>query len=375
MVGKMLSYAKDYAGIWVASKTNFTFIRPRRVELGIPTSCNLKCRMCSLWRSPSLLSDLKYGLKYSEVLGLIREVAKWRIPDLVVTGIGETLLSHYALDIVRHAETMGIRCSLVTNGTLIDQDMAMKILSSRLSILTISLDGATAQTHDQIRGVKGTYDKVIKGIQLMNQLRRKNKTNILLTICMTISSFNLHEAVALVDLARDLGVDGISFQPVHLQELKRLSATSYLMDHDEEKSNESDLWIPRDKLMELDSVIDRLVRIKICEGSLIHTPITMLESIKYFFRNPKKFKMNCLTGYAALRIGPFGEVFPCWLYESIGSIRKSGIREIWHSDALTKARKSMKQCQNKCLLGCHFTTGPDELIALIAKKIRSLHYP
>lgn len=53
--------------------------------------------------------------------------------------------------------------ALATNGTLVDEAMARKIVDAGVSRVSISLDGADPETHDNFRKLKGSFEMAIKG--------------------------------------------------------------------------------------------------------------------------------------------------------------------------------------------------------------------
>jgi MoaA/NifB/PqqE/SkfB family radical SAM enzyme len=71
--------------------------------------------------------------------------------------------------------------------------------------LSISIDGAVASTHGEIRQRKGAFDLAIAS------LRRYVPAGCIVKISMVLNQRNKHEMDAMVNLACELGVNSINF--------------------------------------------------------------------------------------------------------------------------------------------------------------------
>lgn len=362
---KILEYGKSYPKLWLSSKLNRALFKPRRIELSISAKCNLRCKMCIALESREKVR-LGENIDFSCIKRIIDEMYEWKIPEMYVTGFGETLLRNDIFDIVSYASNRGIRCSTVTNGTIMDEKMCRKIIESGLFKIAVSIDGATPETHDGMRGVEGAFEKTIQGIKTLNRL--KNGLNPGIGIITVITNYNFHELPELVTLAKNLGAENIVFQPVHIEELVFESPTNYHVVHNRDYEK-SDLWISKENLSKLDKVIDELIERRVRGESIITSTIPMLEMIKGYFRNPRNLNFSCIAGYNSMNIGPQGDVYPCWLFESIGNIRERSLKEVWYSDEYNRARIRMKNCSNKCIMACHYLPGLKDLFSLFTKKV------
>ena len=81
---------------------------------------------------------------------------------LILSG-GEPLLRPDIFQLAGYATSLGLRVSLASNGTLITPGVVHQIKASGISRVSISLDGSTADKHDQNRGI-GTFQATIKGV-------------------------------------------------------------------------------------------------------------------------------------------------------------------------------------------------------------------
>ncbi len=134
---------------------------PFMVSYSITTKCNLKCKHCY---SDSVNQASPDELSTDEAFRLMDDLSRWGIGLLIIDG-GEPLCREDMLDIVKYASSKGIRSTIGSNGTLIDEGMARKMLDAGVMAIAISVDGANAQTHDSFRGVASAFEQTLKGIE------------------------------------------------------------------------------------------------------------------------------------------------------------------------------------------------------------------
>lgn len=131
---------------------------------------------------------------------MIDDIASYAKPILVLSG-GEPLFRPDIFDLARYAESKGLRVALSTNGTLINEAMACSIKDARIARVSVSLDGATAPTHDRFRG-QGNFERAIKGLVHLGLAGISRQVN------MTVTRYNVHELSQMYELCLELGVDG-----------------------------------------------------------------------------------------------------------------------------------------------------------------------
>lgn len=108
--------------------------------------CNLACEHCY---SLSADADFAGELGTAEALAVIDDLARFRVPALILSG-GEPLLRPDLFTLAAHAKAQGMYVALSTNGTLIDEAMLDRIAAAEFDYVGISLDGLEA-THDRFR--------------------------------------------------------------------------------------------------------------------------------------------------------------------------------------------------------------------------------
>jgi len=130
------------------------------VVWNVTRTCNLKCVHCY---SDSFAEKYPGELTHEQALANIDDVAAFKVPALLFSG-GEPLVRPDTLDLMEYATKKGLRVTLSTNGTLIDETVAAKIKQIGATYVGISLDGI-GPTNDHFRGVTGAFDKAVRGFR------------------------------------------------------------------------------------------------------------------------------------------------------------------------------------------------------------------
>src|SRR5262245_27166070 len=118
------------------------------------SGCNLECIHCRRIDVAAALA--KQDMSTEQGMRFIDSLADCAKPILVFSG-GEPLYRKDLFDLARHARNRGITTALATNGTLIDELTANKIVAAGFQRVAISIDGADAETHDRFRGIPGSF--------------------------------------------------------------------------------------------------------------------------------------------------------------------------------------------------------------------------
>ena len=173
--------------------------KPRLVFWEVTKGCNLRCIHC---RATANELSSNYDLPTTKALNLIKQVSQSFQPILVLSG-GEPLYREDIFDLAAYANSLGMRVALATNGTLVSEPVARRIVDSGVRRVSISLDGADAATHDAFRGIPGAFDAALRGFEHLRALGMSLQVN------MTIARHNAHQLPAVLELARRIGADAL----------------------------------------------------------------------------------------------------------------------------------------------------------------------
>jgi radical SAM protein len=165
--------------------------KPFLVFWELTRACALACSHC---RATAQHRRDPNELLPHEALRLVDELADLAPPMLILTG-GDPMMRHDVLDIAERASATGMRVGLSPSATarLIHFDFN-RIRAAGIDRMSLSLDGATRETHDRFRGVSGTFERTVKAIELARA------AGITLQINTTLTRSNLHEFHAFRDL-------------------------------------------------------------------------------------------------------------------------------------------------------------------------------
>ena len=153
---------------------------PYMAELDITYRCNCRCEMCQRWK------DSRRGeLSIEDYQGLAEDFDNLGVHQISVAG-GEPLLRPDVFSIIENLAKRGMSVNLCTNGLLL-QKYHDQICSSGATCVSISLDGATAERHDAIRGIPGSYRQIEEGIETILSQHSRTKTRPIMRVRMTIS--------------------------------------------------------------------------------------------------------------------------------------------------------------------------------------------
>lgn len=139
-------------------------IFPHQVQLMLTERCNLRCVHCAV---PAEDSPADHEVRTDEWRRFIAVLAEARVADLVISG-GEALLRRDAVELATYAHEVGMpRTTIITNGMRFHTRTIAAIVTAQATHrgfgVHVSLDGASAATHDWMRGA-GSYDTIVSGI-------------------------------------------------------------------------------------------------------------------------------------------------------------------------------------------------------------------
>ena len=185
-----------------------TFV-PAQLQLLLTERCNLKCRHCAV---PEEESPADGELNMASWRAFIRHCVAGGLRSLVISG-GEALLRTGAVGLASYAHELGAeRTTLVTNGLLFRGDIPRQIAAAQAQRTSfgvhVSIDGASPQTHDWMRG-RGTFYRTLRAIERLWAAGGR-----LTGLHTVIHSGNEHELEACAELADRLGVEVWTVFPV-----------------------------------------------------------------------------------------------------------------------------------------------------------------
>jgi MoaA/NifB/PqqE/SkfB family radical SAM enzyme len=294
--------------------------RPILGTLIVTYRCDLDCAMCDL---PSR-GDRRQEADAEGLRGTLDAFRDLGVLGVGVTG-GEPLLRPDTIDVIRHGTRRGLLMHLNTNGTLVTDETARALADTGLASVNLSLDGPDADTHDRLRGRQGSFARVLRAAARLAAVPRRPYR---VALTCALGTGNAARVDALLERARDLGVDRVGFLPVHTpsgglapedrvaaKAAARLAARS-----------------PRDPLLD--------------------------NSRAYLDLFPRAFTgaaspVPCHAPRTSLVVDCYGAVYPCVpLNAARRPVGEGDVRALWRSETYRQARASLRGCR-ACYWNCH----------------------
>ncbi|MFA5355001.1 MAG: radical SAM protein, partial [Thermodesulfovibrionales bacterium] len=125
---------------------------PKWIAWEITRRCNLKCVHCRSSSEMEIQGHPDFSIE--EAYRLLDDIAGYAKPVIVLSG-GEPLLRKDVFEIARYGTDKGLRMCLATNGMLVTDEICAKIKDAGIRIVSLSLDGSTAEIHNNFRNEKG----------------------------------------------------------------------------------------------------------------------------------------------------------------------------------------------------------------------------
>lgn len=287
-------------GFWYYLRCK-AFGLPLLVNLEFTKHCNARCGFCSCWQleSKGELSD------YGPVIKKFR-------PVVVSVSGGEPLLRKDYAELLSSVRPWCHYLVLITNGALLNENSAKKLVNSGVDQICVSLD-YLGEKHDDARRVDGLYDHLEKTIPSLAGAGCRIALN------TVIMESNLGEVLPIAYRAKEWGVQ-VSF-----------SAYCSL------KRNDRDGMVVNDRYTQLVGIVSELKKLKRKMGHIKNSDY-YLSALPAYFRDGHV--SNCMAGYRWIQVTPDGYVQQC-----------SELPRLCHYTGFTRKVLSKPTC-TKCWYTC-----------------------
>ncbi|MBI5444866.1 MAG: mycofactocin radical SAM maturase [Deltaproteobacteria bacterium] len=299
---------------------------PVNVTWEVTLACNLRCAHCLSASGKAA----PHELGTAEALGVVEELGRSGVFQVNFGG-GEPFLRPDFDAILDACHERGIVTCISTNGTLLAADRVDRLARTGLVNVQVSLDGATVETCDRLRGC-GTYQRALRALRLLAGSGIPTSINAVLTAA------NAAEVPALYELSRSLGVSlRVSrFRPsgrgaenwarLRPSAGALLAFSEWLADNDRVRTGDSFFSLTPQERQGLG--------LNLCGAA----------------------KLTCC-------VGPEGDVYPCAFLQRpefrAGSLRRTELAEVWADSPVFRSLRSLRirSCEScgrfdQCHGGC-----------------------
>ncbi|MFA6074709.1 MAG: SynChlorMet cassette radical SAM/SPASM protein ScmF [Negativicutes bacterium] len=166
--------------------------------------CNLNCRHC--WLAPLFTGNNEpcNFLDLDLLKDIVRQGKEIGLQSVKLTG-GEPLLHPQFEAIVDFLQAEELGITVETNGVLLTEELAKKLVKSKAFHLSVSLDGVDADTHEAMRRVKDSFAAALRGIANMVTVGYKPQ------IIMSLTPDSAGQMEPMVRLAEEIGARSVKF--------------------------------------------------------------------------------------------------------------------------------------------------------------------
>lgn len=180
---------------------------PGELYLETTNRCNLRCRTCPQnWGMDESSADLTP----EQVARILRCFPEMR--RVVLHGIGEPLLNRALPAILRQVKRTGAYTLFNSNGLLLRGRAALGLVEEGLDELRISLDSATTETYETVRGVDG-LGRILANLRSFEALKHSRGAELpRVSLWLTGMKTNVSELPELVSLAAEVGAAEVYLQ-------------------------------------------------------------------------------------------------------------------------------------------------------------------
>ncbi len=303
----------------------------------ITDKCNLRCIHCYQdgynSRSDLSLTQLKI---VADKITLALE--KWHKRGRIAITGGEPFLKKELFPLIEYIEQNEYiwRIGILTNGTLIDEEIADKLKTfQKLYYVQVSLDGASEETNDFIRG-KGSYNKALDSLRLLHE------NGINTRLMFTVHKKNQHEVASLIDLAIK-------------EKVNTLTIERFVPEG--RGSEVENLLLTKEEVHELFQDVTQRADMEYQKG----TPLKILKyRTLWAMIDPERAKTDnvpleidlgamCSIGIDSLTILPDGTVLPCRrLPIPLGNLMNDSLFKIWYTSDLLWEIRNKNNLKGKC---------------------------
>ncbi|MDP1808696.1 MAG: radical SAM protein [Actinomycetota bacterium] len=298
--------------------------------------CNLNCIHC---RCDAGMESGEGDFTTDEARALIDDIASYAKPVIVLSG-GEPLLRPDIFEIAAYGAEKGLRMCMATNGTLINDKVCEDMKASGIRMVSLSLDGSTAEIHDNFRNQKGAFAGALRGMEFLK------KHGIPFLINSSFTKRNQEDIPNVYRLAKKLG------------------ATAWYMfmivptGRGEEIMNE---LISAD---DYEEILDWHFHQELDEPEMLMRPTCAphyyritLQKVKEegvdFNRRTLSFSTGgskgCIAAQVIALITQHGDVQPCSYFPiSAGNVKEKSFKDIWENSELFKSLRDFSSYKGRC---------------------------
>ncbi len=310
---------------------------PKWIAWEITRRCNLRCLHC---RSASETVVQEHpDFSTEAAFRVLDDISGYCKPVIVLSG-GDPLMRGDVFDIARYGTEKGLRMCLATNGVLVDDGKCREMKAAGIKIVSLSLDGSTAEVHDNFRGQAGAFKGALRAAGLFRT------HGIEFIINSSFTKRNQTDIPRVYKLAKSLGAtawymfmivptgrgEEMMKELISKEDYEEILQWHYRMEKDERQMLVRPTCAPH---------YYRIVRQKAREDG------------EGFERRSLKFSTGgakgCIAGQVICLIDVDGNILPCSYFPlPAGNVFRQSFRDVWENSGLFRELRDFKRYKGRC---------------------------
>jgi radical SAM protein with 4Fe4S-binding SPASM domain len=325
---------------------------PLAYNLKITNACNLRCKMCAQWGEHGYnftrpTSEIKQIVPLETYKKMIDDIKHLR-PAIYIWG-GEPFLYPPLMELMEYIKKNKLVLELVTNGVKLEEN-AEQLVDLGLEGLMVSVDGPR-DIHDEVRGVKGTFDKLMSGLQQVKEFKKKKKKNYPnIVFFSTICKENSDYFDKITEVGEAIGIDMMVIYPSWFTTEEIGKKHTEIME--KELGCTPFTWkgyvnsFSEEHIASIAAAVKRIRRQKF-SFPIMWLPNLEEHEVEQYYREPHQtfnYK-RCIAPWLMTEIMPNGDVVPCRDYSDyvVGNIAQKSIIDIYNDEGYRKFRGLLKK--------------------------------
>ena len=288
---------------------------PLNLNIEITTKCNLACTFCY---HRELTKEQKIHMEFDLFKKIIDEAKMYNLPAVNLNGLGEPITHPRLVDMIQYCKDSNIEDIMFhTNGTVMTEKLATKLIKAGLTQIIFSLDTTDKKIFEEMR-VGANFEEVNSNVELFIKTRNAIGSKLpIVRTTMVLTDKTIKQAESFKKKWEKLS-DSITAQDL-----------VYSFEDEEEYEHSADKNTVTDSMKGLNWKSGEKSYYKIDRKKIIETE----KNSKEFFR--------CAYLYQSMKIHPDGLIDPCTPRNAptIGHVDK-GIKDAWNNKKIREMRKA-----------------------------------
>lgn len=304
---------------------------PTAINMELTTKCNLRCIMC-----PKTAGQPRTTPDRTMDEDIFTKILDEVVPNVFrvdVVGDGEVLLARSLLErLLARCKDCGVLVNICTNGLLLTPTIAEMLINYQLADMNVSMDAATAQTYQSVRGA--SFSQLLRNLQTLNDLKRAAASEFpRLHFTMVGMAMNIDEFPDLVNLASTLNGASVTLQAMGEFEAVR-NQSVYLRDPERGR-----------RAFEQGKKLGAKLGISVglWPESQFETHATSSEQSSLGPTTPEShLRKDCDFPWDVPYFTTTGDVLPCCAMTPMGTLHQHSFDDIWSGNLYRELRAAIK---------------------------------